>query len=300
MKHYFLTLLISLCIGKLNAQQTDSIPFEGGYLYYHVYGKGKPVVILTGGPGISCQQQEDVALKVGQNHQAILVEQRGTGRSMPKVLNKENINMEVAANDIKFILDQLKIKEATIYGHSYGSLLAVYFGAKYPARVNQLILAGPAPFNYLGTQMATYADNKEVRFGMMDMQLLMELDQKAGKGSMKKEDSTMFRKLNNATILYDKTNMDKVVAKIAKGKISTKTMILMSNSFGKMDLTESIKKFKKPISIICGQQDPLAFMAYEYQLLKPTVKVHWIAKAGHFAMFENEGPFYEALFEILK
>jgi len=298
MKHYFLTLIISLFIGKLSAQQTDSIPFEGGHLYYHVYGKGKPVVILTGGPGISCQQQDEVAIKVGEAYQAILVEQRGTGRSTPKVLNAENINMDVAENDIKLILDKLKIKEATIYGHSYGSLLALYFGTKHPERVSQLILTGPAPFNYLGDQMPTYADNKEARFGMMDMKFVEELDEKAGKGTLKKEDTVFFRKLNNATILYDKS--DKVIAKIARGKINNKTMALMSSSFYKMDLTEAVKKFKKPITIICGRQDPLAFMVYEYQLVKPTVKVHWIAKAGHFAMFEKEEPFYKTLFETLK
>ncbi len=89
------------------AQQMDSIPFNGGSLFYHVYGKGKPVVILTGGPGISYQQQEEVAIEVGKRHQAILLEQRGTGRSMPTVLDKETVNLNTAVSDLNLLLDHL-------------------------------------------------------------------------------------------------------------------------------------------------------------------------------------------------
>lgn len=300
MKHYLLIITSLFFTVTTKAQQIDSIAINGGHLFFHIYGKGKPVIILTGGPGISYQQQEEVAIKVGQAYQAILPEQRGTGRSVPSALNKETINMDVAANDLNLILDRLNLKEAIIYGHSYGSLLAMYFGTKFPKRVSQLILTGPAPFNYLGEQMQTYGDNKEARFGLMDTKALNELDEKATKGTLAKEDTVLFRKLNNSTILYDKANIDKVLAKIAKGKINTKTMSLMSASFSKLDLTEGIKKFKKPITIICGRQDPLAFMAYEYQLLKPGIQVFWIPKAGHFAMFEQEESFYSALFSALQ
>ncbi|WP_199141918.1 alpha/beta fold hydrolase [Pedobacter sp. ASV12] len=299
MKRYFLIIISLLFISIAHAQQIDSIAFNGGYLFFHLYGKGKPVIILTGGPGISYQQQEEVAIRVGQSYQAILVEQRGTGRSMPAKLNKESLNMELAANDLNLILDHLHLKEATVYGHSYGSFLAMYYGAKYPNRVSQLILTGPAPFNGTGDQMATYGDNKEARMGLLDTKALNELDEKAAKGTITKDDEALFRKFSNGTLLYDKSKFDQTFARVATGKINTTTMNLMMSSVNKIDLTEAVKKFRKPITIICGRQDPLAFMAYEYQLINPSVKVHWIARAGHFAMFEQEELFYKALFETL-
>lgn len=300
MKRYLLSILSLFFTLASQAQQLDSVAINGGYLFYHLYGKGKPVIILTGGPGISYQQQEEVAIRVGQSYQAILVEQRGTGRSMPQTLSKETLNLELAANDLNLILDHLHLKEAALYGHSYGSFLAMYYGSKYPNRVSQLILTGPAPFNGTSDQMATYGDNKEARMGLMDTKLINELDEKAAKGTVTKEDETLFRKLSNGTLLYDKSKFDQTFARVATGKINAKTMTLMMNDVAKTDLTEAVKKFKKPITIICGRQDPLAFMAYEYQLIKPTVKVYWIARAGHFAMFEQEEPFYKALFEALQ
>lgn len=295
MKRSILLLLaITLC-STVYAQRCDSLPIPGGYLFYHVYGKGKPVVILTGGPGISCGQQEDVAMHISNEYQAILIEQRGTGRSIPTLMDKEHINIDTAAADIKKILDKLAIKQAAIYGHSYGSLLAMYFGTRYPERVSRLIFAGPAPFNYTSDQLSTYADNKDARLGFSDIQQLNALDEKAGAGTLTAADSFAFRRINNSTIIFDKSRLDSIMRFVSKGKINNKMMVLMAGSYMRLDLTSQVKKFAKPIYIICGKQDALSFMAYEYKLVKPDVKIHWIKQAGHFPMFEQEKDFYNAL-----
>lgn len=300
MKRWSVLFAFFLLQHAAQAQRVDSLAITGGYLFFHVYGAGKPVVILTGGPGISCGQQEDVARHVGTAFQAILVEQRGTGRSVTSVMDKEHINIDTAAADIKRILDHLQLKEAVIYGHSYGSLLAMYFGTRYPKMVTSLVFAGPAPFNYVGDQMATYGDNKEARFGVSDLQVLADLDTRAAKGQLTGQDSANFRKILNSPIVYDKSRMDSVMKLVAKGRINNKTMMLLSGSYRQLDLTAQIKQFRKPIGIICGKQDPLAFMAYEYKLVNPHVKIDWIDRAGHFAMFEQEKSFYDALFQFLK
>jgi len=300
MKTKFFIILSMLFSLVTRAQQMDSVPFNGGSLFYHVYGKGKPVIILTGGPGISYQQQEEVAIEVGKQYQAILLEQRGTGRSMPAVLDKETVNLNTAVSDLNLLLDHLHLKDAAFYGHSYGSFLAVYYASKYPASVSRLILAGPAPFNYLGDQMTTYGNNKECRFGLLDIEEMNKLDEKAGKGTLSKADSATFRKLNNSTSIYNKMDIDKIMAKAGTGKMSTKTMSLMMAAYSKkVDLTNDIKQLNIPVTIICGRQDPLSFMAYEYKLLQPRIKISWIQEAGHFAMFEQPEPFYKALFTAL-
>lgn len=300
---YLLVLLLGcLCLETLAQAQPaiDSIPFNGGSLFYHLYGKGKPVIILTGGPGISYQQQEEVAIELGKRYQAILPEQRGTGRSMPTILDKETVNLNTAVSDLNLLLDHMHLKDAAFYGHSYGSFLAVYYASKYPERVSRLILAGPAPFNYLGDQMTTYGNNKECRFGLLDIEEMNRLDEKAGKGTLTKEDSATFRKLNNSTNIYHKTDIDKIMAKTGMGRMNAKTMNLMMSAYSKkVDLTNDVKKLNKPITIICGRQDPLSFMAYEYKLLQPRIKISWIQEAGHFAMFEQPAAFYNALFTAL-
>ena len=54
-----------------------------------------------------------------------------------------------------------------------------------------------------------------------------------------------------------------------------------------------------PIHIICGRQDILTFMSYEYKIAKPSIKIHWIDESGHFPMYEQPKEFYSILENIL-
>ncbi|MFT3823814.1 MAG: alpha/beta hydrolase [Chitinophagaceae bacterium] len=284
------------------AQKTDSVPFNGGQLYYHEYGQGKPIILLAGGPGISYHQQEEVAIRLGKTFHCILLEQRGTGNSVPAKLDTASINLRTAVSDLNLLLDHLKLKEAAFYGHSWGSLLAMYYASLYPQRVTQLVLAGPAPFNYTGDQMLTYDNNKYSRYTMNELVEMDSLATKSQKGTLTKEENLRVRVLNNRTNIANPEMVDSVMTHISVGKTNMKTMnLMMTNVYkSKLDLTEAISHFNKPIDIICGRQDALAFMAYEYKLIQPKVNVHWIQSAGHFAMFEQPDAFYKTLSEILK
>src|ERR1700744_1824800 len=157
-----LVSLLLIC-PKLKAQKTDSIPSRGGYLYYHEYGAGIAVIVLSGGPGIDCQQIEPVAIALGKKYHAILFEQRGTGRSMPAKLDSTTINLDIAVNDINLLLNHLHLRSATIFGHSWGSMLATYYASRFPDRVSRLLLVGPGPCDLSGEQWNTFLDNTNTR-----------------------------------------------------------------------------------------------------------------------------------------
>lgn len=57
--------------------------------------------------------------------------------------------------DAAALLDELGIAKATIYGHSYGSWLALGFAARYPERVTRVIACATSPaFDYPDVVMA--------------------------------------------------------------------------------------------------------------------------------------------------
>src|SRR5688572_4540820 len=91
----FLSFLSSLPF-ILSAQKLDSIKYNYGYLYYHEYGVGEPIIVLSGGPGGSHLQQEEVAIELGKTYKSILLEQRGTGRSIPNPFDSTTINLRSA------------------------------------------------------------------------------------------------------------------------------------------------------------------------------------------------------------
>jgi len=108
MKYVLLYLLLFFCSTNISAQNKI---YDSSIIHFNIYGKGEPVFVLSGGPGNNCMQEEDVAIKIGEKYQAILLEQRGTGRSMPKTLDTNSVNMDAYIKDILHVMDSLKIKK---------------------------------------------------------------------------------------------------------------------------------------------------------------------------------------------
>ena len=141
----FLTLALSQnCI----AQIADSIKYSNGYLHYHEYGsKNLPaVIILTGGPGNSYNQLEGLAETISPKFRSILLEQRGTGKSIPIPLDSTTINLKTVTQDIKTLMDSLYLKKSIVIGHSWGGMLAMNFSAIFPKSVEHLILIAPGTY----------------------------------------------------------------------------------------------------------------------------------------------------------
>lgn len=83
------------------------------------------------------------------------------------------------------------------------------------------------------------------------------LVRKQQKGTLTKEENVRVRILNNRTNIANPDTANSVMAHIAAGKTNMKTMNLMLPHVyrSKPDLTEAIRRFRKPVDIICGTQD---------------------------------------------
>ncbi len=296
------TLILCFYILHTTAQQTDSVKYANGYLYFHEYGKGEPVIVLTGGPGAGHLQLENVALKLGETHRAILLEQRGTGRSMPTPYDSSTVNLRTAMADITLVLDHLKLPAAHILGHSWGSMLAMNYGAKYPTRVKSLILLSPGPMKLERAVFEVYAANREARLSPQEKENRDAVAKKMKNGSATAEDKKKYEKWELIPVLYDRSQVDSLAVIINKGGLNPKTgsFLLGSLSKSNIDLAKELPKLLAPIHIICGNQDPGGFISYETKIAFPKASLRWINEAGHFPMYEQPEKFFSALREVLK
>jgi proline iminopeptidase len=298
-----ISIFILLLVSTLTfGQKLDSVKCANGYLYFHEYGNGKPIILLAGGPGISCDQIEDVAIELGKSNRAILFEQRGTGRSIPVPLDSTTINLKNAHEDLILLLDHLQLKDAIFLGHSWGSGLSLSFAIKHPDRVKSLILIDTGPLGNLIELRETAAGNRSVRYGQYENAELDRLNSRMKAGTMTEQDSLENRKMSLYCNIYDKENIDLIFSKIVRGKVNYQTYKLLIEDLDRIqfDLSEKLLSFKKPVYAICGRQDPLAFDTYELKILLPSTQVFWIQKSGHFPMYEQPDNFYKILNEILE
>ncbi len=292
---------ILLCfLNTLKAQTLDSIKYEHGYLFYHTYGNGEPIIILSGGPGNQCQQEEEVAIELSKKYKSILFEQRGTGLSIPNVMDSTTINLNAGIEDLNLLLKHLGLKKAIFYGHSWGGTLAMCFATKYPKKVKKIILTGPGRMKADDEFNKTFLYNRRVMLGVNDLERLDFLTNKQSTEALNEAETNEYLRLFYFSYIYNKRNYDTVYEKIKTGKRNVKMNALMSaDVYKNLDIIEPLKKYKQKVFIITGQQDPLAFNTYRLQLLMPNVEVDWIQECGHFPMFEQPKEFYKYLFQRL-
>jgi pimeloyl-ACP methyl ester carboxylesterase len=123
-------------------------PAEGGYadvnglkLYYEVYGKGKPIVLLHGSYMNIPMNWENAIPLLARSRQVIVAEMQGHGRTrdVPR-----EFSYEAMADDVSGLLGHLKIASADVLGYSMGAGVAFQVAIRYPERVRRLVILSGA------------------------------------------------------------------------------------------------------------------------------------------------------------
>ncbi|MCE7042768.1 alpha/beta fold hydrolase [Dyadobacter sp. CY312] len=91
-------------------------------IYYEVYGKGKPIVILHGGIFGSTLEMGRFIDSLSKNYKVIAVSTRGHGKSE---IGKADPSYEQKAKDIHAIIQAEKSDSATVLGFSDGLTQAI-------------------------------------------------------------------------------------------------------------------------------------------------------------------------------
>lgn len=300
MRLAFYCIIALLLCNTARSQQIDSIKYANGYLYYHIYGSGTPVIVLTGGPGNSYLQQAAVAATLGRTYKAILFEQRGTGRSIPTPFDSTTINLQAAIEDVRRLQDHLQIKQALVYGHSWGAMLAMCYAATHPEKVKALVLVAPGYYKISQELFAVHMANVRSKLGVAE---LRQLDTLTGKVKSTAEEQAAYDRLNRYGYIYNKYKIDSLLPKINAGPANVTMRELMIKDLFRSgyDLTvrPALSRYKGPIQVISGRQDALAFYTYELKIIHPSMQLHWIQESGHFPMFEQPKPFYDTLYKVM-
>jgi proline iminopeptidase len=128
----------------------DIEPYDSGWLgvggsheiYFEECGarRGKPAVILHGGPGgainPTMRRFHDPA-----RWRMMLFDQRGCGKSRPNASLDDNTTWALIA-DIERLREKMGVERWSVFGGSWGSTLALAYAITHPHRVESLILRG--------------------------------------------------------------------------------------------------------------------------------------------------------------
>ena len=284
-----------------NAQIADSIKYENGFLYYHEYGSKKlpPIIILTGGPGRSYNQLEGLAETISPKFRSILLEQRGTGKSIPIPFDSTTVNINAVTKDIKTLMDSLKIKNSIILGHSWGGMLAMNFASEFPNSVNHLILVAPGPHKDAENGFNVLFTNRRHTRSFEEEQRLDQLNELITNKEADSLEIIESKKLSRRAYIFANPIPDSLFQKVNSDINSKTANILVKDIFKNYDVSKSLNNYKGQIDIISGRQDVVGFFSYELKEDIVNAKIHWINECGHFPMYEQPTEFYAILYKVL-
>ncbi|NKI91906.1 pimeloyl-ACP methyl ester carboxylesterase [Hymenobacter sp. 1B] len=112
---------------------------KGVNLYYETYGTGEPLLLLHGnGESIHSfsRQIEDLA----EHYHVIAVDTRAQGKSVDTLTAR--LTYELFADDMKALLDSLRLPKANVLGWSDGGNTGLLMALRYPTYVHKLVTMG--------------------------------------------------------------------------------------------------------------------------------------------------------------
>ena len=272
-------------------RQEGQVLNSGLPIHYRVYGAGAPVVILSGGPGFDCDYMQPLAQELGKSYRAILVDLRGTGRSVPPVINHDTVNLKLTMADLEAIRAQIGVERWTVLGHSAGAVLAMAYATSYPSRVSSLLLVNSGPIR--AASAAAEMDNVMLHLTPQERQEMSK--------SGAKDFGSLFKYLVPG-YFYDRSRTAQLPPAFGPANFHEETANLLAADIfsGDGDLRPGLKDFSRPVLVIAGRQDPCdPAMQYEIHLALKNSTLHLLDRCGHFSWIEQPEQFYKTVREFL-
>ncbi|RXR20799.1 alpha/beta fold hydrolase [Flavobacterium amnicola] len=293
--------ILLLFIFNIGFSQTESYSpnLDGSRTFYKTFGKGEPILIINGGPGMNSEGFSYLAQQLAKENQTIIYDQRGTGKSVLKELNSKTITMKAMVDDIESLRKHLNIKKWTVLGHSFGGMLASYYATLYPNSIDKIILSASGGVD-LG--LTTYvSQNINNNLTQIERDSLAYYNTKIDRGNRSKANLLGRGRALAPAYLYNKKNIPTLAERLTQGNAALNQLVWDDLQKIKFDCKPQLKNFLQPVLIIQGKQDIIKAETAEiaHQALKNS-KVILLDNCGHYGWLDTEEAYFKAIFDFLK
>lgn len=122
-----------------NAQAGHFYNVGDAKIYYEVYGKGNPIVLLHGGLFGYIDEYEFLIPKLAQTHQVIAIGTRGHGKSE---IGTKSFSYQQLADDAYMVIRSITKDSVLVIGFSDGGITGYNLTASHPELIRKLITIG--------------------------------------------------------------------------------------------------------------------------------------------------------------
>lgn len=279
------------------------IQVKKGQIYYECHGKGVPIVVIHGGPGLTMNYLFPHLLGLETIGAIIFYDQRGTGKSKNCHISNDMINIEQFIEDLENIRKALNFKRFILLGHSFGGFLAMKYAIHYPKQVKGMILMSTLPANYDGQLSFAQSFNHRAMSCRQKLAPFEDIDQF---NQLNLDEIHEIYKTIFSFYFYDSSKINELKLEFEECSIKNgfwieKEMSKQSIFKENLNLFPALAKLDIPCLIIHGERDiiPLQTAKEIHTSLKKS-KLIILEQCDHFPFIEKQQETLDAIDDFVK
>ena len=258
---------------------------SGAAIYFETRGEGDPVVLVPGfasGAWSWAWQLPDLV----RSFRIITFDPRGISRS--KLNDGAEVSIELIADDVASLLDQLEIGTANLLGISFGGFVGQQFAIKYPDRLKRLVLAS-----------TSFGGPNHVKPSTETLASFAETDRLNSAARMRKN---LVMAFSEDFAVHHADEVERFCSLREENPLAEDVYGQQLSSAMMFNAEDELGRVQAASLVISGDRDTVVPFPNSINLAArlPNAKLAVIADAGHMAFIERAEEFNRIVAEFLK
>jgi len=278
------------------------IDVPGGRVWYQIAGSGRgiPLLVLHGGPGIPSYYLKPLA-GLGHDRMVVFYDQLGCGRS-PAPADSSLWTIDRFVQELAAVRKALGLQEVHLYGTSWGTILALEYMKTHPEGVESLVLASPALDIH---QWMRDADSLKRTLPDSTLRVIEDAEEHSTTGSQAYQAAMMeYYRLYVARKQPWSADLDSAFAQMGVSVYTTMdgpSEFTISGTLRDYDGRASLKDLHVPVLYTCGEYDEaLPRTVASFAASTPGSEMRIFPGAAHCTALDDSAAYVSAIQDFLR
>jgi proline iminopeptidase len=271
------------------------VAVRGTRLWVEEEGTGGPVLLLAGGPASSHVVFHPAFGPLAETHRVIYLDYRGRGRSDP-IEDPASITFAGDVADVAELIRALGLGPVSVYGFSYGGMVAQGLALDHPELVSRLMLANTVHSPEMW-QRNHENINRELELQYPEVWDQIRVFRAQGVPSTHPRVQQLYAVHSRLCRFYNPDNAAKVPSEPGSKNAALYPVFagedvefFIGGEVARLpDFRPRLHELRMPVMILAGRYDRALYPKYqlEFKRCAPQAAFHWMERSGTFSHIEE-------------
>ncbi|HET7010382.1 MAG TPA: alpha/beta fold hydrolase [Anaerolineales bacterium] len=275
------------------------VPIGDTRLFIDERGRGYPVLVLHGGPGLDHHMYADYLDPLQDRLRLILVDQRAQGQSDPAPADTWSLAQMAA--DVGALAEALELERFAVLGHSYGALVALQHAVDFPGEAAQSIISSGFP----SAKYLAHVDANLAAFEPESLRAQVADSWEREKSVRTRED--VHRLLHDQMPFHFAHPLDPRIADFERrtaDQITSPDVLrtFANREYGGIEVEERLGRVTQPVLVLVGAHDRVSSLAACRSIAEGVEQGEMVVfdNSGHMTFVEENPRYLEVVADFLR